>query len=444
MKRLLTCWIVALASHALAVDKVDLFQGQSREARKKDPNPGHFQVAGSLRLRQELKDDFDFNQGAQDYLLTQLRVQGTWMPVPRVSLFLQGQDARVFGESQSAAPPIDEDAVPNIFVDRFDLHQAYVEFALPTRRFPSLLRLGRQKFNLGAKRLIASLEWVNTARVWDGARLTLGTTDERTIDFIASRLVPVDPGGFNDYDTTRNRLFNSSFFAGYYTDWSSVFGARVEAYVLLRSEDDVEDHIFTFGSRWHKSRGHWDGDLEIAGQVGEYGGADQRALAVHAGAAYRLPRLDKTRFGAAYNYGTGDGDATDTQHSTFDNQYPLNHAYYGYMDFFSRQNMHNIETTAETRALGTSCRLAYQFFWIDEPEADAWYDAGAAVFRPAAGAVGDPGSFAGGEVDFTATRAFGRLSIQVGYSHFFTGPFAEATGPSNDADFFYLMQTVKW
>ena len=401
-------------------------------------------MGGSLRLRQELKDDFDFDQGAQDYLLTQLRVNATWEPVPRVSLFLQGQDARVFGESQSAAPMIDEDAVPNIYADKLDLHQAYVDFALPTRRFPTRLRLGRQKFNLGAKRLIASLEWVNTARVWDSARLTLGTPEERTVELIASRLVPVDPGGFNDYGTTRSRLFNSSFFACYLTDWSFAFDARAEAYALLRSEEDVEDQVFTIGTRWHKSRGFWEGELEIAGQVGEYGGDDQRAVAVHAGGAYRLQRLDKTRLGAAYSYGTGDGDATDTQHSTFDNQYPLNHAYYGYMDFFSLQNMHNLETTAATRALGTSWRLAYQAFWIDEPEADAWYNAGAGVFRPTAGAIGDPSSFAGAEVDLTATRAFGRLAVQLGYSHFFAGPFAEATGPSNDADFIYLMQTVKW
>ncbi len=404
----------------------------------------HLRIGGSLRLRQELQDDFDFDQGAQDYLLTQLRIHATWEPVRGVSFFAQGQDARIFGESQSAAPPIDEDAVPNIFADRFDLHQAYLDFALPTRRFSTQLRLGRQKFNLGAKRLIASLEWVNTARVWDGARLTLGTPSERTLDLIASRLVPVDPNGFNDYDTTRNRLFNSSFFACYFGDESSVFDAKVDAYVLLRSEEDVEDQVFTIGTRWHKNRGHWDGELEIAGQAGEYGGDDQRALAVHVSAAYRLQRLDETRLGAAYNYGTGDGDATDTQHSTFDNQYPLNHAYYGYMDFFSLQNMHNFETTAATKALGTGWRLAYQAFWIDEPEADAWYNAGAGVFRPTAGAVGDPGSFAGGELDLTATRIFGRVALQVGYSHFFTGPFAEATGPSNDADFIYLMQTVKW
>lgn len=83
-----------------------------------------------------------------------------------------------------------------------------------------------------------------------------------------------------------------------------------------------------------------------------------------------------SRLGLAYNYGTGDGDPGDNEHWTFDNHYPLNHAYYGYMDLFSLQNMHNISATAQTVWRGARLRLAYQAFWIDEPEADAWYDAG--------------------------------------------------------------------
>jgi hypothetical protein len=110
----------------------------------------------------------------QDYALTQLRLNAGWGPTQELTFFVELQDARVFGESKTAAPPLNEDAVPNIFADELDLHRGYVDYAF-SARLPARLRVGRQKFNLGAKRLIASLEWVNTARVWDGARLTLGT-----------------------------------------------------------------------------------------------------------------------------------------------------------------------------------------------------------------------------------------------------------------------------
>jgi len=396
-------------------------------------------IGGSLRLRHELKDDFNFNSSVQDYALTQLRLNAGWSPTQELTFFVELQDARVFGESKTAAPPLNEDAVPNIFADELDLHRGYVDYAF-SARLPARLRVGRQKFNLGAKRLIASLEWVNTARVWDGARLTLGAPKSRTLDVIASRLVPVDPNQLNDHDRTGSRLFNSSFYALYYTDRVRFERTICEAYLLLRDESDVEDNLYTLGTRWEKKGDIWDGDLELAAQTGEYGGADHRALAVHMGTGYRAKKLRNTRFGAAYNFGSGDGDPSDGEHHTFDNQYPLNHAYYGFMDLFSLQNMHNFEATAATKLSGTAVRLAYQGFWIDEPEADSWYNAGAGVVRGPV--VGDGSSFAGSEVDVTVTRKYGNLMLQAGYSHFFPGAFVEESGPSKDADFFYLMQKL--
>ena len=395
-------------------------------------------IGGSLRLRLEWKDDFDFASSVQDYALSQLRVNAAWDASERLSVFAEVQDARVLGESKTAAPPVNEDVVPNIFADELDLHQGFVDFTFSAQQFPARLRIGRQKFNLGAQRLIASLEWVNTARVWDGVRLTLGSAKSRTLDVIASRLVPVDPNHPNDYDRTGSRLFNSSFYALYYTDSVSFDGSRFEAYLLLRNESDVEDAVYTIGTRLDTRNS---GNVELAAQTGEYGGADHRGLAFHLGTGYRVPELANTRFGAAYNFGTGDGDTTDGDHWTFDNQYPLNHAYYGFMDFFSLQNMHNVEATAKTQLSGTALRLAYQGFWIDEPEADAWYNAGAGVIRGPL--PGDGSSFAGSEIDVTATRKYGNLALQAGYSHFFPGAYVEDSGPSADADFFYLMQKLK-
>ena len=210
---------------------------------------------------------------------------------------------------------------------------------------------------------------------------------------------------------------------------------------MLRNESDVEDAVYTIGTRLDTRSNAWDGNVELAAQTGRYGGADHRGLAFHLGAGYRVLELANTRFGAAYNFGTGDGDTTDGDHWTFDNQYPLNHAYYGFMDFFSLQNMHNVEATAKTQLSGTALRLAYQGFWIDEPESDAWYNAGADVIRGPL--PGDGSSFAGSEIDVTVTRKYGNLALQAGYSHFFPGAYVENSGPSADADFFYLMQKLK-
>ncbi len=80
------------------------------------PPPKVFKVGASVRLRTEIKDDFKFGSGAlgndEQYLLTQSRVNLGWTPAPRATVFIEIQDARIFGEEG-----IDEDATPNIFAD---------------------------------------------------------------------------------------------------------------------------------------------------------------------------------------------------------------------------------------------------------------------------------------------------------------------------------------
>ena len=55
----------------------------------------------------------------------------------------------------------------------------------------------------------------------------------------------------------------------------------------------------------------------------------------------RRPRRRRLPF----NYGSGDDDPQDGAHGTFDQLYPLGHAYYGYIDPFALQNLRNTEVT---------------------------------------------------------------------------------------------------
>ncbi len=132
-----------------------------------------FKVGASLRLRGAIRDDLKFGStdpgNDEQYLLTQLRVNATWNPATRARVFVEIQDARIFGEEG-----IDQDAIPNIFVDELDLHQGYLRVDLSSGELPVDITVGRQKFAFGAQRLVSPLEWVNTARVWDGVRLDLG------------------------------------------------------------------------------------------------------------------------------------------------------------------------------------------------------------------------------------------------------------------------------
>ena len=82
-------------------------------------------LGGSFRTRAEVKNDFNFNHSKQDYFLTQLRLNLKWSPNTWLTLFVEGQDARVFGEELTSVPAINDAATPNIYADALDLHRGY-------------------------------------------------------------------------------------------------------------------------------------------------------------------------------------------------------------------------------------------------------------------------------------------------------------------------------
>ncbi len=405
------------------------------------PPPKVFKVGASVRLRTEIRNNFKFGSAAvgndEQYLLTQFRVNLRWNPATRATVFVEIQDARIFGEEG-----IDQVATPNIFADELDLHGAYLQVDLSSGHLPVDLTVGRQKFNLGAQRLVSSLEWVNTARVWDGIRLDLGRTDERTLNVFASKLVPVNPREFNWHDLTGNRMFDSYFYGAYFTDFGLVLGGQLEAYWLFRHQSEAGDGVQTLGGRLTATRDAWDAELEAAVQFGTWGDETHRGSMFHAALGYTAIDLNASRFGVVYNFGSGDGDPNDGTHATFDNLYPLNHAFYGYMDFFALQNLHNIEATFNTSfGGGFAAEVAYQGFWLVHQNTDAWYNAGAGVVRQA---TQDVASHVGSEIDIILRRSLWqeRVALEAGYGRFLTGQYVRSTGPSTDADFFYLQAKI--
>ena len=113
--------------------------------------------------------------------------------------------------------------------------------------------------------------------------------------------------------------------------------------------------------------------------------------------------------------------------------------FYGYMDFFSLQNMHNLELVAQRNIIEDfQVRLGYQNFWLAEEDTDSWYNAGLGTVRTA---QSDVSPYVGSELDITLRYPFlnKRFWLETSYGHFFASTYVEDTGPSKDADFFYLM-----
>jgi len=400
-----------------------------------------FEVGGSVRLRSESKANFNFDDSNQNYVLSQFRLNANWYATKSLKIYVELQDARILTQGSSVVAELNDEARPNIFQDQLDVHQLFADANFNLNKTPVHLRIGRQKLNVGALRLLSSLEWVNTARVNDGMRVTIGNTSKLWVDFFTTRVVPVTPGAFNDYDQTGSRYFNSTL-SGFYLHNKSLFDQSLsEFYVLHRNSPDNNDAVTTAGARLDTKREQLHFNAEVAGQFGEFNGLDHLAYMLHVEVGYRLEGAWSTpRISTAYNFGSGDGDPNDNKHNTFDNLYGLNHAYYGYMDIFGLQNLHNWElVTAGKFNSKLSYRVGFQTFFLAQENTDAWYNAGLGVVRRAESNV--ESAHVGNEIDLTFNYTIQpKWTAVLGASVFMRGQYVDETGNSNvNPSFLFLM-----
>jgi hypothetical protein len=397
------------------------------------------------KIRFEGRDNtFDFNDSVNaltddSFLLQRARLGVKLTPFSGLTLYAQGQDTR----------EIDSDR-PNVIGslgaegdDTFDLRQGYIEIGDPKKLS---LKVGRQVLQYGDERLIGPLEWANQSRTFDAIKFHYAT-DTWWVDAFTSSVVKFEDEKFNksdwlDSDSTRDQIFS-----GIYFGTSAIDFQTTEFYALHLMEEFAagDSKFFTLGTHLKgdpKKLGGYDYDIEAAYQFGDVKGKDLSAFAGHAAVGYNWSSLAlKPRLGLEYNYATGDSNAADGEVETFQNLFPTNHKFYGYMDLFSWQNIHNVAISSSiVPCKDVKLSLDYQAFWLANTN-DAWYRAnGATAVRPI---NGDASSFAGTEIDFTATwKASKNLSFLVGYSHFFAGDYLSDTGPSSDADFVYVQASI--
>jgi hypothetical protein len=434
-----------------------------------------------LRERFEWRENWiDFSDLADirddNALLQRVRLGLQINPADWVALYAQLQDARTFFYDAEDAVPADEQFITND--SPLDLNEAYVDFK-KIADSPVGLKIGRQALKYGEERLIGCFEWDNNARRFDAVRVRY-TQPNYHIDAFASFVVLHYTDQFNTPDT-------QDLFSGVYATTETIEGWFSDYYVLYRSKSDItlqtsfittDDAVdgnlappgdyFTIGTRW-KSKpgtlGPWDFDTEVAFQAGEVSNptgfgpvvlgnpinVNRQSLlsgAAHLGGGYTFVEVDaKPRLGLEYNYAPGDGDPNDGTSYTFQNLFPTNHKFYGIMDRFSWQNIHNVagKITAKPIPQLEIC-LEQHFFWLADTR-DVWRFAGQ-------GAVGGPGrygnalnrgpsSYVGAELDLVVTwKPVKWIKVQPGYAHFFTGGYVSQTAPvagsAQDADFAYL------
>ncbi len=391
---------------------------------------------GHMRLRLEDWSGFAFGAPAvadDTFLLWRLMLHSDIHFGDNIRVYVEGKSAlatdRELPGGRRAA--LDSDSLA--------LQQAFVDLKIPFGDGSVTIRPGRQMFLFGKQRLVSPLPWANNIRAWDGVS-AIANVGGWNVHGFYTQFVPVRKHDFNQADA------QTEFFGFYATRKILDDKVGLDAYFLgLDKEDPVTfngttgpEERYTIGGRVFGKIADtsFDYDVEGAYQFGEVGAGDISAYMFASEVGYKLAdEWGSPRFKIGFDYASGD-DTAGGDVETFNQLYPLGHAYFGYMDFVARQNVIDISPGVSLKPMDKMNLVANgHLFWRAE-DADALYHAGGGVVRGGALGVEDE---IGSEIDLILKYKFNRhLLGLLGYSHFFAGDFLEESGSSDDMDFVYL------
>ncbi len=446
--------------------------------RKQDPYYSVWDVGGAYRGRYEVKENGlglppvnDFRKDGVDndnsYLsqkvLARVSYTDKWW-----SAYVEGRSSTTSGDDRT--PKFEKDGP-------VDLHQAYVTVG-NHKEFPVSVKVGRQELSYGDERLVGAFAWHNIGRVFDAAKLRW-QNEYFAAEVFSGRIVLPNHNNFNVNN-------EDSLFSGVHLTTKKLPKVTTEAYFFAKNDDagstsadtgsfapfqvaaPAERNIYTFGARFKSNPGEFGGfDFTVEGayQIGDWkqtaalARVDHEAYAGVVNVGYTFGDSAMTpRLALEYAYASGDSNPTDGKHETFENLYPTNHKFYGYMDFLSWQNIHDVRL-AYTMKPHPRMSLAVEghMFWLADT-ADSFYNVGGVArggqaATPAGNGYGRNAgydSYVGSEVDVVAGFILTKFAtLEAGYGHFFRGDYIKQSWSgagfgSRDADWVYVQTVVRF
>lgn len=388
-------------------------------------------IGGELRLRSESQLHYLALTGGvnnDSFVLLRVRPHLEAKPVDGVRIFMQPQFSRIFAQEESTIAG-NNDLPGGLFANGnnvFDLHQGYLDLNKIGGSIVSL-RLGRQELAYGDERLVGAFGWSNIGRSFDAGKVRLAWDKVWVDGFVA----------WNE------RAAGNEYFGGVYGSWAARPNMTLDVYSLLLRDNDGDGvagvtglTLETLGVRLAGTclDKRIDYNVESAVQVGKTHPNNHLAYAGHAAAGYTFDAAWKPRLGLEYNMASGDDPGT-AKVERFNNLFPTNHDKYGYIDFASWRNLHDVVASAGIKPIeGLLVKLDYHLLFLPEVT-DGLYRATGAQLR--AGVAG-ASSLAGHEVDFLAKYQWNKwVNFLAGYSLFRGGPFFSDTGANGTAHFLY-------
>jgi hypothetical protein len=388
------------------------------------------QLRGEFRARIEGFAGGGFSESSDAYWMDRFRFNATVAPKRAMKFVVQVQDARAFDKTAGShlAP----------LRDTLDLRMAYAEFGST-----SSIRVGRQELVFGEQRLLGHVSWLNTARTFDGARVTMKRPGWQ-LDAFAASVVTIQPDQF-DKSGAGNGLFGA-----YLSTTAALPKQTLEPYFFWRQSPGMAAEIGGVADLHQATTGvrmagalpsAFDYSIEAAVQTGSVGADTVQAWASHwlVGKALHGVPL-RPRFFGEYNHASGDANRTDGIRGTFDQLYPTAHDKYGLADQVGWRNIRHARGGVElTPSAKWGVNGSYHSWWLASPT-DALYSAsGAAIARSTGGTAGrHVGQEVDGQVSFRYSPQF---QVSGGYAYLIPGEFLKATTPGHAYSYPYLMFT---
>ncbi len=300
-----------------------------------------------------------------------------------------------------------------------DLMNLYVDVE---RAFGSWdLRAGRSEMDLGDGRLVASSRyWQFEPNAFDGLWISEGLEHER-VQWQAW-FATAGTGQANVEDDT---------FAGFYADWRIDRTQALDAYVLLRNQDDLNVIEFTVALRYHGlTRNGLEWSVFGAAQDGDQ--IDDRELWAQAFVLTLEKELEfDNHVGLEFGFATGNDDKPG-DFKRFTPVYIDQHQYNGRADLFGFANLVDLALTYwRPWTQSWSWHADLHNFWRANNADDAYSAYGLAPYG-----IASNSSSLGTEMDLYAEgRINESLSVDGGAAYFFSG----SAMPTNDDQLWFFL-----
>ncbi|MBV6457111.1 MAG: hypothetical protein HONBIEJF_00218 [Fimbriimonadaceae bacterium] len=370
---------------------------------------------GEYRVRFERRQDRDFDDATADNrsdLLQRFRIGLDWQSGPLWSGSAQYQYAH--GLVHTPRRNFSDDSSLLFVLDARWKHKDRTVTA------------GRQKMSFGSERLVATSDWGNASRTFDGLRY-----QDSAWDIFGARI------GAQQDPPPNARIFG----AGH--KW------RYGMTALLFKRDSVpagQTNVWTLDHIMSGKLGMWAWDGEVALQTGRTLGLDHEAWALHVGAG--TPLTKATQVYVEWN--AASGGSTPTKVRTFDALYGSNHKFYGIMDLFGLRNLNQFQATlTHSLGKGKEVKLRGSYNTLRDNR-DFWYASSGRPNNGAAGAfrdiTGGSGNEIGWEFDVEGSwKLDNRQTLAGGIGFLVPGRFVRAqTKQSRTQIFFFASYTFRY